>query len=51
MELNYNESRKIKELKLRVVRLLEQIDNLEKENQKLKCSLDLLTKFLTGEND
>ena len=51
MELNYNESKKIKELKLRVVKLLEQIDNLEKENKKLKCSLDLLTKFLKGDNN
>lgn len=40
------ETERIRDLKLRIVNLTEANDELEKENKKLKCSLQLFTDFL-----
>lgn len=40
------ETERIRDLKLRIVNLTEANDELERENKKLKCSLQLFTDFL-----
>ncbi len=48
--LDYNmEMQKIKDLKLKIADLNEQIDKLEQENAKLKCSLELFKQFVNGD--
>lgn len=41
---------KIKNLKLRIVQLEEDLESMKKENKKLKCALSFMQKFLKGDS-
>lgn len=41
---------KIKNLKLRIVQLQEDLELMKKENKKLKCTLSFMQNFLKGDS-